>query len=315
MTERKYDIAISFLSADEKIAEALYKRLSTTLSVFFFPRRQEELAGTDGLESMRVPFLDESRVVVVLYRDPWGKTPWTRVEQTAITDRCLKDGWQSLFFVVLDRTSELPVWLPHTHVRFNYEHYGLDEATGAIKARVQEHGGTIKKEDALTHARRVQSEAEYLAEKSRHFSDMRWIQEIVRPRVAGVLAQTSSLCAKAVEETTLPIRSRADQSKSIMTNGRVSLIASWSQTYSNQLSSARLIVCEFNGRLALPEERLAHPWGQPHELRRSKFMIDLSSTYDICWVQENEQTMRYTDKELADKIVHLFLDLVSRQQK
>ena len=203
----------------------------------------------------------------------------------------------------------------HTHIRFNYEDYGLDEATGAIKARVQEHGGTITKEDALTHARRIQSEAEYLAEKSRHFSDMRWIQEIVHPRVAGIFAQTSSLCAKAAEETKLPIRGGADQRKCIMTNGRVSLIASWSQPCANQLSSARLMVSEFNGRLALPDERLAYPWGQPHELRRSNFMMDLSSAYDLCWVQENEQTMRYADEELSDKIVHFFLDLVSREQK
>jgi len=38
-----------------------------------------------ALKSMRTPFL-EARVVVVLYRHPWGETPWTRVEQTAITD-------------------------------------------------------------------------------------------------------------------------------------------------------------------------------------------------------------------------------------
>jgi hypothetical protein len=34
-------------------------------------------------ESMREPFFD-SRVVVVLYREPWGTTPWTSVEETAI---------------------------------------------------------------------------------------------------------------------------------------------------------------------------------------------------------------------------------------
>src|SRR5437870_13892972 len=37
-------------------------------------------AGTHGLESMREPFLT-ARIVVVLYREPWGNTNWTRVEQ------------------------------------------------------------------------------------------------------------------------------------------------------------------------------------------------------------------------------------------
>ena len=68
----KFDVAISFLVKDEPIAAALYRALSETLNVFFFSRKQEELAGTDGMESMRGPFLDGSRVMVVLYREGWG---------------------------------------------------------------------------------------------------------------------------------------------------------------------------------------------------------------------------------------------------
>ena len=63
----KFDVALSFLSADESIAAAFYNALSADLDVFFFPRKQEDLAGTDGLESMRSPFLEDSRVVVVLF--------------------------------------------------------------------------------------------------------------------------------------------------------------------------------------------------------------------------------------------------------
>ena len=84
ITDPKYDVAISLLSRDEPVGAALHDRLSEGLEVFFYPRKQEDLAGTDGEESMRKPFLDDSRVVVVLYREGWGKTPWTGVEQTAI---------------------------------------------------------------------------------------------------------------------------------------------------------------------------------------------------------------------------------------
>jgi len=92
-TKPRYDVAISFLSKDEAIGAALRDRLSDGLNVFYYPRNQEELAGTDGLETMRTPFFDNSRVVVVLYREPWGKTPWTRVEETAIKDGCFEHGW------------------------------------------------------------------------------------------------------------------------------------------------------------------------------------------------------------------------------
>jgi hypothetical protein len=73
MVHPKYDVAISFLSKDESIAAALNDVLGEGLEVFFYPRKQEALAGTDGLESMRTPFLEESRLVVVLFREPWAK--------------------------------------------------------------------------------------------------------------------------------------------------------------------------------------------------------------------------------------------------
>jgi hypothetical protein len=71
VVERGDDVAISFLATDERIAEALATRL-VGLKVFYFPDRQEDLAGTDGLETMRAPFLT-ARVNVVLYREQWEK--------------------------------------------------------------------------------------------------------------------------------------------------------------------------------------------------------------------------------------------------
>jgi hypothetical protein len=53
-----YDVAVSFMAADETTAEAIASALEASgLKVFFFPRKQEELAGSDGLASMREPFL------------------------------------------------------------------------------------------------------------------------------------------------------------------------------------------------------------------------------------------------------------------
>jgi hypothetical protein len=71
--EPKYDVAISFLTRDERVAGEINDLLAEGLNVFFFPRKQEDLAGTNGLESMRERFLT-ARVAVVLYREPWGNT-------------------------------------------------------------------------------------------------------------------------------------------------------------------------------------------------------------------------------------------------
>lgn len=145
--DHAYDVAISFLSKDEPLAVKIHAELSKHLNVFIYSKRQEELAGTDGLESFREVFLSKARLVVVLYRDGWGKTPWTVVEELAIKDRVFRGGWDSLLFVTLDDRSTPPVWLPLTHLRLNYASYS-DDLIGAIKMRAQELGSALKIETA-----------------------------------------------------------------------------------------------------------------------------------------------------------------------
>jgi hypothetical protein len=87
MVHPKYDVAISFLSADESIAAALNSALSDGLDVFFYPQKQEALAGKDGLEAMRMPFLVESRISVACIGNhgarrngpAWNKQPFRKV--------------------------------------------------------------------------------------------------------------------------------------------------------------------------------------------------------------------------------------------
>jgi len=75
---------------------------------YLFTQRQEQLAGTDGLESFRQAFFSQSRLVVVLYHDGWGKTRWTAVEELAIKERMFNGGWKPLLFVMLDKRSTYP---------------------------------------------------------------------------------------------------------------------------------------------------------------------------------------------------------------
>src|SRR5258708_16688266 len=156
-----YDVAISFLYQDLAVAQALYDELSKGVEVFFFPRNQEELAGSDGLESMRVPFRSQSHLNLVLYRPKWGNTPWTGVEEVAVKESCLATSFKSIFFFVIEPTSEIPAWLPETHVRFNFADFTLEQAVGAVKARVQERGGHFKPLTPSRKAALLQVEEEY----------------------------------------------------------------------------------------------------------------------------------------------------------
>src|SRR6266850_1642881 len=159
MTDRPYDVAISFLHRDEPLALELQSKLSANLKVFVYSKKQDQLAGTDGMESFREVFREQSRLNVVLYRAGWGETRFTRVELTAIKDRCFNDNWENLLFVTLDQNGKPPGWVPEMNIRLDYSQYGLDQLIGAIKVRVQKLGGTLRKEDALRPAKRAEADS------------------------------------------------------------------------------------------------------------------------------------------------------------
>ncbi len=175
--------------------------------------------------------------MVVLFRTPWGETPWTRVEQAAITDRALKQGWDSLLFVMLDSTSPVPKWLPDTRIRFNMETYGIEQAVGAIKFRVEQMGGEIAKPSPMARAKRVKEERDLRDDRERFFRDQRWITETVKPTVEGLLTTLQAEVQKISDETGMRFEYGHEPYYAgficVVRYGRVTLHISWFQTYRN----------------------------------------------------------------------------------
>lgn len=312
----KHDVALSFLSADESIAAAFCNALSRGLDVFFFPRKQEDLAGTDGLESMRTPFLEDSRVVVVLFREPWGNTPWTGVEQTAIKDRCLKHGWQTLFFVMLDNIQKPPVWLPHTHVRFNYADFGIEQAVGAIKARVQESGSIIAPLSAMRRAELSQQEQQYLQERRQFRSP--WGRDAVLEEAKGLFGKIDKLSADIAASGTVVIQFASDSAQCHIRNDRVSLTVGLSQTYSTTLSDAssefELKVCKYSKRLPFRGENLVYMSGQPKLLNEVTFLPELNRARQRCWAKKEDSPRFIFSDDLANEILIEFINLAEKRR-
>lgn len=152
----KYDVAISFLEEDEQLALEIADRIRdrVTVNVFVYSERQTELAGTDGVDSFSSVFGDKSRVVVVLYREQWGKTSWTRVEENAIRTRGFHEGHEFVLLVKLDSTKP-PVWLPPTRIWFDFDRYRIDGVATVVEERVQVLGGTVHRETVVEAAARL----------------------------------------------------------------------------------------------------------------------------------------------------------------
>lgn len=309
------DVAISFLAKHEPLAKQLKTGLEDGLEVFFFPHSQEQLAGTDGLESMRTPFMD-ARVVVVLFDDSWGETPWTRVEKTAITDRCLNKGWDSLLFVQISKTNTPPKWLPQTHVRFNLEDYGIDQLIGVIKARVQDQGGKIKPLDAIGEARRVRREADYISDRDAMVRDQTWISNVVHRSVEDAMQEVVRLVGELRSDHGFDVIAVAEGQKCTMRAEYVSVGCGWTQPIMNLVlddpytGECHLRVAEFSGRLLLPGERGMYVHG-PKLLKEHKFKVGVSMSRELVWIEKGKKEHIAADK-LGDRIVQIFLKLIER---
>ena len=312
-----YDVAISFLVQDLSLAQALHDKLSEGLNVFFFPHNQEELAGTDGLESMREPFVHQSRLNVVLYRERWGNTPWTGIEAAAVKDSCLATAFRSLFLFVVAATDVLPQWLPDTHVRFNNSDFTLDQAVGAIKLRVQERGGHFTPMTALKRAQILESENAYRRAKSAMNSSQGL--DLILGEVKLIFEEIERQCIEVSAAGLTNIRCEwkyeygSQHSFCQISNDRVGTIVSWHQRYTGSLDEAGLFVREFNGRLLMNSElgRLILQ-REPTRLRETKYEPDFSRSGHYGWKKKGDASIFTSSAVLAEQCVIDFLDLAER---
>jgi len=304
-----YDVAISFLVRDLTLAQALRDKLSVGLNVFFFPHTQEELAGTDGLESMREPFLN-SRINVVLYREQWGNTPWTGIEAAAVKDSCLKTHYRSLFFFVVESTDVLPKWLPDTHIRLNYGEFTLDEAVGAIKLRAEEQGGHYEPMTPLKKAKLLREEERYQFERSQLKSQggIERILGSVEALFNAIKGQCDAVNADGNLEIECELNLR--DHACVMRLGRTGMVVRWDQPYSNGLENSCLSVEEYNGRLRFSGELWNQVMARPPELlRKTKYEPQLSRARDYGWREEGGSEDEFMPSNtLAEKCVLQLLD-------
>lgn len=302
------DVAISFKSEDAGLASEIRTRIGKSLDTFVYTAKQEELAGTDGLETLRSVFRHRARLVVILLRSGWGETPWTRVEMEAITDRFLKEGPGFLFVVTLD-SSPPPPWLPDKLIRFSLADFGVEQAVGAIKARAIESGS------ALHHVR--PAEGARLAAEEKKFGEMRRRLLQTEEGVGQAAAEAKRLIlliaerAREAEQAapTLQMEHGATNTAIGLRTPGVGLHVHYSNRIINVLDEAMLFIREFSGGIILPG-RMEHYFQEPRELTKEVFRPDISRASGWGWVAEGEPLR--TSEDIAEYCLRRLFDLVKQ---
>jgi hypothetical protein len=295
-TAPAYDVAISFLVADEKTASEIKFGLAG-LNVFFYPHNQEELVGTNGIESMREPFLN-ARVNVILFRERYGNTPWTGVELSAIQDSCLKSRYQSLVFAQLDKDGQKPPWLPDIHIRCVLGDFTLDQLIGAIKLRVQERGGLVVKPSPLETAKRLRDNPFIKDVATKAVEDL--MKDLMTQ--AEQISKTGLKCVFGYEPCQSGFRA-------VLRYGHVSLEVWWKQFFTNVIEDVALECTEYNGIVGLDRERFFYRV-QPQKLKQKNYHPALNMSREFRWIDKSKPSQLLSNDDVAQNVMEQFLSLV-----
>lgn len=166
MATFKYDVAFSFLGADEPTARQLNDLLAGRLRTFIYSdaERQVQLAGADGALKFAQAFREEAASVVILYRDGWGSRGFTAVEADAIRNRAFELGYDFVTMVPLDSPPSAPVWFPKHRLWVGHGRWGWDHVAAVVEQRAIEAGGRLQEQSvgdvAIETQRLIAGEAE-----------------------------------------------------------------------------------------------------------------------------------------------------------
>jgi hypothetical protein len=309
----EYDLAISFLAQDEPLATQLADELRDRYRIFVYSERQKDLAGKDGVDEFSRVFKERSRVVVILFRSGWGDTKWTRVEETAIKERAFESGWD--FLVVIALTAEgAPVWLPKTKIWVGWERFGLPAAAAVIDARIQEAGGTSKRESARERAERLARIAERRQERESWLHSSAAVQEAA-DELEKLFSSLENECSAIESTKATPIRctrGRYDRVCCVRTP-LASFTVGWSQQYSNSLKYSSLLLNEYDGTYFLEEE---HGGGMGESVtRRGKeiYTFDIDDSGIRGWRTKSSDQF-FDTATLGDDLLRKLLDRVDELQ-
>lgn len=308
--EYKYDVGFSFLQQDEQLAIELADRIRDRVEVFIYSEQQKELIANDGVDAFSQVFRKEARVVVVLYREDWGKTKWTRIEETAIKSRQFDEGFKFLVIVSLDRKH--PVWYPETWVWGDLQRYGIDGLASVIETRVRETGGRVQSRSAVDDAIKLHHEIVLETKRKTWRGSAEGVLR-AQQELETLFAELEQLAGKITEQSSharVQFQGRGDKACSLFSRG-LALQVVWHVPYNNTLLESKLYVKMLEAYDAT-NYRISKR-GEPIIVSDVRYDVDLSKDRRVGWRETELNRRFFSSAQLADFLLKdLFSNIRSR---
>lgn len=311
MSEKKYkyEVAFSFIKEDEPLATAINDLIQEHVATFLYSKHQEEIAGTDGEKTFNTVFGEESRTVVVLYRDTWGTTPWTRIEETAIRNRAFSEGYDFVIFVPTQKGVTLPKWLPKTQLWVGLERWGVAGAASVIEARIQQAGGDTREESVDDRAARLKRHMDADTARKKFLDSIEGVDSALK-EVAALVDIIERRAQEIEKNTGFSVKyKRVDRGIDLCASYGC-LSVDWSYSYRNTLDGSYLSIVLWNGTPVRPGRMFIDD--KPSRLRQERFSFDREYTGSTGWRHPEGKDFLTTDK-VADYCLKILMDYAHEQ--
>jgi hypothetical protein len=307
----EYDAAFSFLAADEPLAGRLCDLLAGHLKTFIYSKEQEHLAGRDGEAKFADVFAQQARVAVILYRQGWGETPWTRIERDAIRNRAFDKGYNFTLWIPLDRPAQMPDYVPKTRLYSDIETFGEKGVAAVVLALAKERGATVTPEtlEQKTHRAARAAEAEQRREAFHNLGD--GVQR-AKARALHIIAEIRAWAEAAGQPFNLEVYPLGYNGQVIVQRDdarrrAISLVVGWRNAITNSTDQSEFDyqlydgVPDIPGRWAMSEAR---------QIDRTKYYCDLAPSGEIVWTQTRQGSDPITEGQLIEKVIGDFMDKI-----
>jgi len=242
----------------------------------------------------------------VLYRDGWGQTPWTRIEETSIRNRAYEEGYDFVKFIPLDDPPTVPKWLPKTQLWVGLKRWGVTGAASVIEARIQELGGEPHQETVEARAARLERSLKF-AEKRKRFLGSE-IGVAAANKEFETLQSETEQSIVSIKNTAVSLSLKAQKAprQLIILGLGVGLSVNWHYRYANSLDGARLDVVLWDGHPPFPG--VTHVFEEPKKLQSIYFTFDLFVSEEYGWVSSDSKKRVFSTRDLASFILKHYMD-------
>lgn len=304
--EYKYEVAFSFLKKDEGLANQINDLIQDKLNTFLYSKRQEDIAGIDDEKTFMDVFGKQSRSVVVLFRNKWGTTPWTRIEETAIRNRAFEEGYNFSLFIPLDNPPTTPRYLPKAQIWTGLAQRGIKGASTVIEELVQSLGGESREELPINIEERIKKDQQFEIERSRLLESVNGL-EAAKLELKKLFSELESLKIKIEENNEgFSLGYQQKDRNCYVHYGGFSIRFYLQPAYSNSLVDSYLY---------FELQKTSSSYNEPNILAIEEYHFDVNKSGEYGWIKDVDRDSFISSKKLAEESIKLLLDQADNERE